>query len=234
MPIIKISGMKYIIPVLVLTLSVFAEELPPATQILSAARAQLPPYPVVMKGLLTESAENGFVRKTLLVEMELDWAAQPSRAIYRIRDTKKETEKTLEVVWGDQGPEYSFTQNGAPAEFDPNAEIEGIGATWSDLSFSFLWDSEAKTMEQEESFGKTLYKISIPRPNGHTLLVWVEKDKGRMMKAEEYDADQQQNKIIKVVSVKEFDGLWMVKDLDIIRPSCPGRTSLRIDSVDAR
>jgi hypothetical protein len=39
-------------------------------------------------------------------------------------------------------------------------------------------------------------------------------------------------KEIKVVSVKEFDKIWMVKDLDIIRPSENGKTSLKIDQVE--
>jgi hypothetical protein len=35
-----------------------------------------------------------------------------------------------------------------------------------------------------------------------------------------------------VVSVKEFDGLWMVKDLDIILPPTKRRITLRIENVE--
>jgi hypothetical protein len=217
-----------------LTISAFAEStLPPAPQILSAVRSQLPSHPVVMNGTLKQRAANGFVKKTLAVEMELDWKAVPSRAKYVITDTKSDQTQTLDVVWKKSGAEYTFTQNGEKVEIDVNTEIQNVGVTWSDLSFSFLWDPKAETFGVEKKFGKERYEISIPRPNDHTLLLWIEKETGRMMKAEEYDADQKKKKIIKVVSVKEFDDIWMVKDLDIIRPQQGGRTSLRIDSVEA-
>ena len=95
----RIRLMKYLLLLFVSCLSFvsFAEELPPAPQILAAARAQLPPHPVVMTGVLKQWAANGFMKKALDVEMTLDWSAQPPRAEYHINDPKKKVFQTLEV-----------------------------------------------------------------------------------------------------------------------------------------
>jgi hypothetical protein len=74
--------------------------------------------------------------------------------------------------------------------------------------------------------------ISVPRGKNH-LLLWIEQETSRVFGAKEETPDGKMVKEIKVVSVKEFDKLWMVKDLDIIRPLENGRTTLRIDNVEA-
>jgi len=228
--------MKRVILFAVLSaVAVRAETLPPAPELLAAARAQLPSQPVHMTGTLKERAANGFVKNTLNVEMELDWNANPASAEYRINDKKRGRLQTLKLQWLPDGPDLQCLENGAEvASFDPHAQIGGIGITWADLSFSFLWSEEAKTLRTGKKLGKESFVISVPRPDDHTLLIWIEKKTGRMMGAEEYDAEGKRGKIIKVVSVKEFDGLWMVKDLDIIRPEQAGRTSLRVDRVEIR
>lgn len=215
------------------TTSVFAEPLPSATQILESVRAQLPVRPVAMSGLLKEQAANGFVKKTLSVEMHLDWNAFPSTATYQIRDLKTDLHQTLEIKWLPEGPAFIYKENGTPvAGFDPSNEISETGVTWSDLSFSFLWSPQAETLALEKKFGKERYEISIPRPDDKKIILWVEKESGRLKQAEEYDADGKRIKVIKVVSIKEFDGLWMVKDLDIVRLDPERHTRLIIDSVD--
>ena len=235
----RVFGMKRIAFILLFAASVFAEEsrgepvefMPSAPQILAAARAQLPTRPVTMTGTLKDKAPNGFVRKTLNVEMMLDWGAKPPRAEYKITDPKRKTFQTLKIEWNNGEAAFVYSKNGELAEFLPHEEIENLGVTWSDLSFSFLWSQDAKTQKTGKKMGKACFVISVPRPENHSLILWIEKKTGRMLGAEEHAAAGKRLKIIKVVSVKEFDGLWMVKDLDIIQPTQGGRTSLRIHSV---
>jgi hypothetical protein len=225
--------MKHILIVLFLAASAWAEELPPAPQILAAARAQLPSQPVHMSGTLKRWTANGHMKKKLSIEMRLDWGAAPPQASYQIRDEKNGEAQTLDIRWLPAGPEFQYSKNGERVDaVDLNSEIEGLNTTWADLSFSFLWDPNAETLGLEKKFGKKRYEISVPRPNDGTLLLWIEKETGRLVKAEENDADNQRIKTIRVVSVKEFDDLWMVKDLDIIHPDGEGKTSLRIDTVE--
>ena len=225
--------MRKIFAVLLFAVSAFAEELPPAPQILAAARAQLPPYPVEMKGTLKQWAANDFMKKALDVEMVLDWSALTAQAEYKISDPKKNFTQTVTVFWKESGVEFDFSENGEKKEIDPFGQILGSGVTWIDLTFSFLWNQQAKTIGTDRKLGKECYLISIPRPGETTLLLWVEKATGRLLGAEEQAADGNRVKIIKVVSVKKFDDLWMVKDLDIIKPTTGERTSLRIDELTA-
>lgn len=209
-----------------------AESLPPAAQILAGARAQLPAQPVRLIGTLKTRAPNGFVKNKRNVLMLLDWSAQPPVAKYELSDPSDGIFQTLEIKWNQNEAEYSFFQNEEKKEFNPYSEIGKTGVTWSDLSFGFLWNPAAKTIETDKKLGRNCYVLSIPRPQNQQLLLWIEQETGRMLGAEERNEAGKTVKIIKVVSVKEFDGLWMVKDLDIIRPADGGRTSLRIDSVE--
>ena len=210
-----------------------ADDLPPAQQILAFARAQLPKQPIRMNGSLKERASNGFVKKELTVEMDLNWGGSPANATYRIRDEKSGLFQTLEIQWLPGGPEFQYSENGADVtNFNPNAEIAGLGVTWADLSFSFLWTQQAETLNTDKKLGRDCYVISVPRGDNH-LLLWIERETGRVFGAKEETPDGALVKEIKVVSVKEFDKLWMVKDLDIIKPLENGRTSLRIENVEA-
>ncbi len=209
-----------------------AEELPPAQDILAFARAQLPKQPIRMNGALKERAENGFVKKELTVEMDLNWGAAPASATYRIRDEKTDLFQILEIQWLPGGSDFQYSENNKDVpDFNPNTEIAGLGVTWADLSFSFLWSRDAETVKTDKKLGKDCFVISVPRGTNR-LLLWIEKETGRVFGAKEENAAGEQVKELKVVSVKEFDKLWMVKDLDIIRPSEKGRTSLRVETVE--
>jgi hypothetical protein len=210
-----------------------AEQLPPARDVLSFARMQLPAQPVRLTGTLKERAPNGFVKKKLAVEMDLEWGASPSTAAYRIRDEKTGDLQTLKIRWLANGPDFRYSENGtAVVNFNPNTEIDGLGVTWADLSFSFLWSKEAETVETDKKLGRASLVLAIPRAAEHRLLLWIEQETGRMLGAREEDENGNVVKEIKVVSVKEFDGLWMVKDLDIILPPTKRRITLRIENVE--
>lgn len=226
--------MKKHLPLLLLCCTpLFAETLPPAQDVLAFARAQLPKQPIRMNGSLKERAENGFVKRELTVEMDLNWGADPANATYRIRDEKTGLFQCLEIQWLPGGPDFNYSENGADStSFDPNKEIAGLGVSWADLSFAFLWTSGAETLKTDKKMGKDCFVISVPR-GSNRLLLWIEQETGRVFGAKEETAAGEMIKEIKVVSVKEFDKLWMVKDLDIIRPQGNNRTTLRIEKVEA-
>ena len=223
---------RHILLSLLFAATLHAAELPPAQQILAFARAQLPKQSIRMNGSLKERAENGFVKKELTVEMDLNWGADPANATYRIRDEKTGLFQTLEIQWLAAGPDFQYSENNKDVpDFNPNTEIEGLGVTWADLSFSFLWSRDAETVKTDKKMGKDCYVIAVPRDKNR-LSLWIEQETGRLFGAKEEDTAGNLVKEIKVVSVKEFDKLWMVKDLDIIRPSENGRTSLRVETVE--
>lgn len=232
--IIKLRGMKRIalMCLLLCSTTLQAEELPPAQQVMAFARAQLPKQSIRMNGSLKERAPNGFVKKERTVEMDLNWGADPATATYRIRDEKSGLFQTLEIQWLPAGPEFHYSEGGMDVtDFNPDAEIDGLGVTWADLSFSFLWNPEAETVKADKKLGRDCFVIAVPR-GGNRLLLWIEQETGRLLGAREEDSSGKPVKEIKVVSVKEFDDLWMVKDLDIIYPAENRRTAMRIDAVE--
>ncbi len=185
-----------------------------------------------MTGELRERAANGFVINARDLEMTLAWGSAPARAFYRLTDTETGTVQALEIRWLPGGPEFNYSENGKASEFRPDRPIEGLGMTWADLSFSFLWSTNATLEKSGKKLGKECFVLSIPRSGGRKLRLWIEKTTGRTLGARVYAPDGTMIKDIKIVSVKEFDGLWMAKDIDIIRPRDRRRTSLRIEHVE--
>jgi hypothetical protein len=208
--------------------------LPPANEVLTFARAQLPRHPVRLTGTLRERAPNEYVRNELFIEMELNWGGDPASALYRLRDSKSNSQHELEIHWLPDGPTFRYLENGAErAGFNPDTEIPGTGITWADLSFSFLWSREAETLRADKKLMRDCWVITIPRAAGGRLLLWIEQSSGHLLGAKEETATGQWIQEIKVVSVQDFDGLWMVKDMDLIRPNEKGRTTLRVDTLEA-
>jgi len=189
--------MKKLLPLLLLCCTpLFAEtprgepveSVPPAQQILAFARAQLPSQPIRMNGTLKEWAKNEFLKKKLTIEMDLNWGADPANATYRIRDEKSGLFQCLEIQWAQGGPVFQYSENGQDvADFNPDKEIDGLGVTWADLSFSFLWTGDAETVDADQKPGKDCHVISIPRGENH-LLLWIEKQTGRTLGAKEETA----------------------------------------------
>ena len=87
-------------------------------------------------------------------------------------------------------------------------------------------------MGTDKKLGRDCFILSIPRSKNQRLLLWIEKNTGRMLGAKEKNAAGKTIKEIKVVSVKEFNGLWMIKDLDILRRSEKKRTTLRVEKIE--
>ncbi|MGE4488944.1 MAG: hypothetical protein AB7E95_05295 [Kiritimatiellales bacterium] len=223
---------RRILLTLLVSLAVRAEDLPPGREVLAFARAHLPSEPVRLTGSLKERAPNGFVKKELTVEMDLHWGGEPANAVYRIRNEKTSVFQTLEIRWFPGGPEFQYSENGADqTNFNPHSEIDGLGITWADLSFSFLWHPGAQTEGAGKKLGRDCWIVAVPR-GGNRLRLWIQEETGQVLGAKEQNPEGKTVKEIKVVSVKEFNGLWMVKDLDIIQPLDNRRTSLRIDSVE--
>ena len=209
--------------------------LPPAAEILASARAQLPTRPIQMSGTLKERAENGFVKRTIGVKIQLELGKNPPRATYNLNNKKTKQSQTLQIEWTPKGPVFGYSEEGKKLDsFDPDADVFGLGMTWSDLSFLFLWSPDAKTIRTDRKLARDCYVLSVPRPEDKILWLWIEQTTGRLLGAEERDGAGKRTQIIKVVSVKEFDDIWMVKDLDIIRPGLGGKTSLRIDTVESQ
>jgi len=202
-----------------------------AAEVLAFARSRLPVEPVVLRGTLRERSANGHVRRKLDIEMNLFWGESPSRAEYRV--IQRTQKQTLKITWRETGPEYRFFRDGEEIEsLDVNSEIAGSGVTWADLSFSFLWSRDAVITGKARKLGRESWAVRIPRGAAGTRRLWIEQHTGLVLGVEGHDADGLVQKIIKIVSIKKQDGLWLAKDIDIIRPGVPGRVSLRVEVVE--
>lgn len=224
--------MKSLLILLFLATSLLADELPAGTQILEFCRANLPTDPIEMTGSLKEHAANGFVTRKLTIDMSLYWGGVPQSAHYRIADKKKKVTHALDVEWAHGESLFEWRENDVlKEEINVDSEIDGLGITASDLSFSFLWSTNATTLRMAKKLGRECYVLSVPRPEEHELILWIEKKNGMFLEAEELDAAGKRVKIIDVVGVKKFGTLWMVKDLNIVRFPSGKTTSLKVDTV---
>ena len=107
-----------------------------------------------------------------------------------------------------------------PANFDK--KILGTDLTFEDLSLRFIYWSKA-TIEGEDRFltlgARSSWRLRLQSPTKYSqyssVLLWVDKESGALLKAEGYDW---QNKLVKrftVVSGQPLEGKWYLKQMKI-------------------
>jgi hypothetical protein len=209
-----------------------------AAEVLDFARAHLPSQPMQIDGSLFVKAANNFPVHKYPIQMLLEWGE--NRATYTISDRDSDLQQRLVVTFPQGGqPGYRFFSGAdfAPAEMpDPLSKIGETDISWADLTLSFFWWPNAQLVDYTSKLGQSAYVIDIPAPETEEDLsrvrVWISMTQGMMLGAEMYGKDGKRQRYMRVDSIKKVDeGLWMVKNLDIKRPSEKERTKLQLDSI---
>ncbi len=200
----------------------YAEPIP-ADDILEFVRSKLPSDPLKLTGSLKVKAKNGFTKANLPVVMELDWGADTPTAGYTI------DKESLTITWNNDKPAYTFSN----ARYTPTSDILGTGITWADLSFSVLWWSGSKLIDEEKKINRDCYVVDVPVPDSDkTMRLWIEKNMGMLLEVQTLDAKQKELRRMKIVSIKKMDGMWVAKDLEIRDKNTGTKTTLQISDLE--
>ena len=218
------SGLKNLLVYIFVVICVFRgySEPIPADDILAFVRTKLPTDPLRLTGTLKVRTKNGFTKASLPVEMNLDWGAATPKATYRIGD------ESLEISWNNDTPDYQFSNE----KNTPTSDILGTGITWADLSFSVLWWTGSKLVDEDNKINRECYVVDVPVPNsGNTMRLWIEKKMGMLLESQILDAKGKQIRRMKIKSIKKMDGMWVAKDLEIKDKQTGNKTTLQISDL---
>lgn len=215
-----------------------AEPAPPADSLLRACVDALPDIPLLIRGDLVARSRAGSVDRKLLVDMTLDWQADPPTARYTTRDAFGRGLEHLSITWPRGEPvEYRFF-SGDPLTAAPipplDQPIEGTDISWQDLSLSFLWWPGGKTVGREDVRGRDCWIVDLPGAAGG-VRAWIDPKIPVLLRAETWDAQGERRvRRMDVKGFKKINGRWVIQNIEVESFPSRHKTVLTIRDVQDR
>lgn len=210
-----------------------ASRLPPASELMQGLMKRLPSQSVLLTGdlITTSGASEEKVRLGTGILL-----CYPTMARYTITDAFGRDREQLTVHREDDETTFDYQAGSPPTNAAmPGlaAPIDGTALTWMDLTLSFLWWPDGKTIGITEVRGQPCYVVDAHAPAGvntpyASVRMWVDTRASMMLQAEGYNALGDPVRRISVKSFKKINNEWMIKDLEIIELTADRRTVLRV------
>jgi hypothetical protein len=117
--------------------------------------------------------------------------------------------------------------------------VRGTAITYEDLALKFLYWPEARVVGSDNIRTRNCWRIQLQAPANDSqygsILLWVDKDSGTLMRLEAFDRAGKLVKRFEVVSAQKIEGRWFLKQMRVeaIDPRTnrvTGRTYLELKS----
>ncbi len=220
--------------------SVF-QRTPTASDILAEVRATFPQKPVQVIAELITKNKRGNIEQTRGLDFFLDLSAPTSFARYILSDAFGQELESLTITRSQQGiPVFDYrhglSSNGVPLA-DPQASIEGLYFSWSDLCFDFLWWTNTVITGTEKKMNRPCYVLKVIPPDTENQLypfsqLWIDKKTHGLLQADAYGKDNQLLKRMKVKNLKKVNNMWTLGDVEIHTYPSRHKTRLRIRDIE--
>jgi hypothetical protein len=109
-------------------------------------------------------------------------------------------------------------------------KIGDTGVTYGDLALKFLYWPNAQVIGADNLRTRDCWKLRLAAPTKDSpyasVLLWVDKDSGAIMRMEGYDAKGQLVKRFEVVSAQKIEGRWFLKQMRVEEMQ-PGTSRVR-------
>ena len=210
-----------------------APRLPPAAELMQGLMKRLPSKSILLTGDLITTSTNADDKAKVGVGILLCY---PTLAQYTIMDAFGRDREQL-TVHRNGGPATLEYLTGSPLvkAVAPGLEtlIGGTALTWMDLTLSFLWWPDSKTIGITQVLEQPCYVVDAHAPAGTpapyaSVRMWVNVKASMMMQAEGYNALGDPVRRISVKSFKKINDEWMIKDLEIRELKTDRTTILRV------
>jgi hypothetical protein len=100
-----------------------------------------------------------------------------------------------------------------------DGKIGGTSVTYGDLALKFLYWPTAQVIGTDTIRTRNCWKLRLPAPakdaQYSSVLLWVDKDSGAIMRLEGYNQEGQLAKRFEVVSAQKIEGRWFLKQMRI-------------------
>ena len=112
--------------------------------------------------------------------------------------------------------------HGSPGPFaDIVKPVRGTAITYQDLALKFLYWPNARVIGADFIRTRNCWKIQLQAPGGDSqygsILLWVDKDNGALMRMEGYDSAGKMIKRFEVVSAQKIENRWYLKQMRVER-----------------
>jgi Outer membrane lipoprotein-sorting protein len=139
-----------------------------------------------------------------------------------IRYTFANPPEVLQLRLGENGSRLDLVIENSTKKFFASRldeKIGGTSVTYSDLALKFLYWPNAQVIGTDTIRTRNCWKLRLPAPakdaQYSSLLLWVDKESGAIMRLEGYDPDGQLAKRFEVVSAQKIEGRWFLKQMRI-------------------
>jgi hypothetical protein len=199
----KIAAVGLLFPI-----SIFAEPMPSASDILDSVRMIEARQQVDLQGQLRQDDVIVPFRLTQDGPLISYSFANPDEVL-QLRLGEKSSR--LDLVTG------AGTEKFAASKL--NQKIRETSLTYEDLAFKFLYWPTARVLGEENVRTRNCWKLQLRAPSRESqysnILLWVDKASGALMRMEGYDWNAQLAKRFEVVSAQKIDNRWFLKQMRI-------------------
>ena len=212
-----------------------------APMVLDACRNMLPTNTIELSGALILRNRKGIVQKEFDYRLVMRRSTDETQQSVRLfpRHEKKEIASVTITRRGNAQPTIDVTADGKKqAVGSPLERVLETDVTWLDLTFDFLWWTDAQyetEREGETVHGQTCMVILVRPPAKieglEAVRLWADKKTGCLMQAEQLGEGLKPLRRLWGTRVKKFDGRWMVSVLEVETLGSRHRTKITVDSL---
>ena len=208
-----------LIGIFLATMAIGADAPPPAREILDQVRLQQSQQQLDLQGQLRSDATVIPFRITQTGPV--------------IRYTFTNPAQVVQLRLGEDGARLDLVLQNSTKKFSSSRLDERIGGTavtYGDLALKFLYWPDAQVIGADTLRTRNCWKLRLAGPSKDapyaTVLLWVDKESGALMRMEGYDGKGQLKKRFEVVSAQKIEGRWFLKQMRIEEME-PGASKVR-------
>jgi hypothetical protein len=185
-----------------------AQRFPDATELLANVRLRQSQQEIDLHGQLRQEAK--------IVPFHLVQNGPVVRYIFSNPD------ETLQLRIGANDSRLDeIKRSGSEKITQLNEPVRGTAITYEDLALKFLYWPKARVIGADFIRTRNCWKIQLQAPSSDSqygsILLWVDKDNGALMRMEGYDSAGKMIKRFEVVSAQKIEGRWYLKQMRVER-----------------
>ncbi len=212
-----------------------------APEVLAACREMLPKRPIKLAGALILRNRKGIVQKECDYDLVMRRGREATHLAVRLF-ARHETNELASVEISRRGnarPTIQLISDGTVKSVgSPLERVMDTDVTWLDLTFDFLWWTDAayeKEREGETVHGQTCMVILVRPPEKiaglEAVRLWADKKTGCLMQAEQLGDGMKPLRRLWGTRVKKFGENWMVSVLEVETLGSRHRTKITVDTL---
>lgn len=212
-----------------------------AAEVLAACREMLPMRPIRLTGALILRNRKGIVQKECDYSLVMRRGHEETRLAIGLFARHETNElATVEISRrGNARPTILLVSDGTDRSIgSPLERVMDTDVTWLDLTFDFLWWTDAAyetEREGETVHGQTCMVILVRPPEKiaglEAIRLWADKKTGCLMQAEQLGAGMKPIRRLWGTRVKKFGERWMVSVLEVETLGSRHRTKITVEDL---